>query len=94
MKHERPRAAQAALARYGTSWGRAGQFLLPRLSENTTGQPRITEMSIRTGLVLSEDACDVKIMVGKTACNLYTTTPVIITDMVDSHGTKNHRRPR
>ena len=52
MKHERPRAAQAALARYGASWGRAGQFLLPRLSENTTGQPRITEMSIRTGLVL------------------------------------------
>ena len=91
---ERPRAAWAALTpgaeRLGA--GRAVPLLPP--VENTTGRRRITEMSIRTGLVLSEDVCDVKIMVGKTACNLYTTTPVIITDMVDSHGTKNHRRPR
>ena len=88
---DRPRAAWAALTLGAERLGAARAVPLLPPVENTTGRRRITEMSI---LVLSEDVCDVKIMVGKTACNLYTTTPVIITDMVDSHGTKNHRRPR
>ena len=57
-------------------------------STYTSGRPRITDMSIRTGLVLQGDVCEVKIMVGKMACNFYPRTSVIFTDMVDSHGTK------
>ena len=55
--------------------------LRPPPIENTSGQPLITDMSIRPGLVLQGDVCEVKIMVGKTACNFYPGTSVIFTDM-------------